>query len=98
MGKRCNLNTTSFGLVEDAKLATLFREQQLLNLLINKFFRSILVSFHHAGCQFIVVPLICFAIRFNDILSEDGFVGYLVIGGAIVIVLCILWCQSEICG
>lgn len=97
-GNRCQLKTEIFGYLEDEKLVLLYKTQQMLNLLINGYFRSILISFHHLGCHAIVVPLISFTIRFNNIISENGILGYVVVIGAILIVLMILWVQSEICG
>lgn len=97
-GRLCDLNTPGFGTVSDNQVILFYRVQQILNVFLNEYFRSVLVSFHHVTCLATVVVLVVFTIKYNHILAAEGVKGYIVVAAIIFIPLILVFDQSWMCG
>ncbi len=95
---RCTIITTGFGVLTDLDVIHLYRIQQILNIYINTFFRSALVAFHHVRCLATTVTLLVFAVRYQEVISVEGLIGYLVVGTCIVSPLVMIFFQCKMAG
>ncbi|CAL8145958.1 unnamed protein product [Orchesella dallaii] len=66
------IETRHFGTMQDSQLVEMFRVQQIINILINDIFASLLVSFHHVVCLLVFVGLSFILLEFSHLLAELG--------------------------
>ncbi|CAL8146202.1 unnamed protein product [Orchesella dallaii] len=95
---RSILTTKFFGKMEDIEIVKIYRVQQLLNILLNDFYKSLLVSYHHVGVLAAEVVYICFAVRFVDIMLGGGIVACLVVFALVVMPFALIYVQTTMCG
>ena len=95
---RCDLVTKNMGNMKDSKIIDLYRAQQIINVLLNEFYTSYLISFHHAGILAAVTSLIFFAIAYNNVLSEVGLFAYILVLGLVVAASAIVFFECSFCG
>lgn len=95
---RSYLVTQGFWVLKDDEAIFLYRTQQVLNELLNSFFKSVLISFHHVGCLATVVVLIVFVVRYNDILRNEGVFAYILVFVSMMAPMFLLYAQSRMCG
>ncbi|CAL8146191.1 unnamed protein product [Orchesella dallaii] len=96
--KRCKVITKFYGEMEDHKVSEMYRIQRLFNELMNDFYKSLLISYHHVGSLVTSCTLICFAIRFWEILSAEGVLACAIVIGSIMVAMGLLLLQSIMCG
>ncbi|CAL8146205.1 unnamed protein product [Orchesella dallaii] len=96
--RRSILNTKFFGKMEDVEIVKIYRAQQLLNILLNDFYKSLLVSYHHVAVMATAVVLICFAVRFNDIMLGGGTVACVVVLASAISPFALMYAQTSMCG
>ncbi|CAL8146208.1 unnamed protein product [Orchesella dallaii] len=96
--RRSILNTKFFGEMEDVEILKMYRIQRLLNILLNDFYKSLLVSYHHVAVLATAVVLICFAVKFNDIMLSGGIMAYVVVLGSVMAPFALMYFQSGMCG
>ncbi|CAL8146197.1 unnamed protein product [Orchesella dallaii] len=92
------LTTKFFGEMEDIEIVKIYRVQQLLNILLNNFYKSLLVSYHHVAVMAAAVVLICFAVRFNDIMLGGGIVACVVVLASAITPVALMYAQTSMCG
>lgn len=97
-GRLCDLETPGYGTLSDYDVILLYRVQQVLNGFLNEFFRSVLVSFHHIACLATVVVLLVFAVKYDQVLANEGATGYAVVIACILVPLIIIFNQCWMCG
>ncbi len=95
---QCELSTKGFGKLSDFELIQMFRTLQVFNLVQNSFFRSVFIAFHHVGCLGIIVVLFVFAVRYNEVLLDEGFVACVLVLGSIWSVITIIYFQTKMAG
>ncbi|CAL8146200.1 unnamed protein product [Orchesella dallaii] len=95
---RSILNTKFFGEMEDVEVLKMYRIQQLLNILLNDFYKSFIVSHHHVAILAAEVMYIGFAVRFNDIMLGGGIVACVVVFALVVIPFVLMYIQTTMCG
>ncbi len=95
---RSYLVTEGLWVLKDDQAICLYRTQQVLNELLNSFFKSVFISFHHVGCLGTVVVLIVFLVRYNDILSNQGVFAYVLVFLCMMAPIFLLFAQSRMCG
>ncbi|CAL8146185.1 unnamed protein product [Orchesella dallaii] len=95
---RSILTTKFFGKMEDIEIVKIYRVQQLLNILLNNFYKSLLVSYHHVAVMATAVVLICFTIRFNDIMLGGGIVACMVVLASAITPFVLMYIETTMCG
>ncbi|CAL8146188.1 unnamed protein product [Orchesella dallaii] len=98
-GRTRNILTTKFfEKMEDIEIVKIYRVQQLLNILLNNFYKSLLVSYHHVAVMATAVVLICFAVRFNDIMLGVQIAGCVVVLATAITPFVFMYVQTSMCG
>ncbi|CAL8127991.1 unnamed protein product [Orchesella dallaii] len=96
--KRCQMSTQFYELMEDNEIATAYRIQKLFNILINNFYSSVLVSFHHVAMLAVASIMLFFFIKFQDIVWEGGLLVEAFVLGTIIVPLWLINVQAIMCG
>lgn len=76
----------------------LYTNNECFLLIIFVLCRSVLISYHHVGCLAVVVVLLVFAIRFNDLLHDIGIASYFVVFSIIMAPITVIYCQCRMAG
>ncbi|CAL8127999.1 unnamed protein product [Orchesella dallaii] len=97
-GKRCSALTHYYGVMEDQEIVNMYRIQKLFNTLMNNFYSSVLISFHHVAVLAVVSIMIFFAIKFQDIIWDGGIIVEGVVLSTIFTGMIIIKVQSMMCG
>lgn len=71
--------------MEDREIILLYRIQQLFLTLINQVMKTVLISLQHVATLSTASIMIYFAIKFDSVISETGFIGWVVVLGAVAV-------------
>lgn len=91
----CSVQTKGFSNLDDEKVITLYRTQQVLNVLVNSVFQSVLLSFHQVGCVATTIVMAVILIRYNEVLNREGVIAYVVVCSSMITPLIALFVQSS---
>ncbi len=95
---RSAMITNGFGLKSDSEVVQLYRTQQMFNVLLSSVFRSVLISFHHIGLLATVVVLVVFAVKYGDIMREEGPAAYAIVFSCILAPMVLIYFQCKMGG
>ncbi|CAL8087509.1 unnamed protein product [Orchesella dallaii] len=96
--KRYNMVTQFYGVMEDNEIGTAYRAQQLFNVLMNNFYSSVLVSFHHVALLAVFSIMLYFDIKFQEMIWDGGLIAEMIVLSIVVTPLWLMKIQSSICG
>ncbi|CAL8070538.1 unnamed protein product [Orchesella dallaii] len=90
--------TRNFGVIKDTSLIEMYRTQQLFNKLLNQFFASLIVSFHHVACLSVFVFVSLLVLKYTDAIFQAGVPAIGVTLVAVFASALIEWFESMISG
>jgi len=96
--RRCEVLTKFYGAMQDDELVTIYRIHRLFNNLMNDFYATVLVSFHPVALLATVSVMIYFAIKFQEIIWQGGFLVMTVVLGIILFPMVLIRFECILCG
>ncbi len=87
------VTTQLFGVIPDNKLISMYRAQQVVNLLVNQIYASHCISMHHVICLVVFVGLAFTLLSVQDVVATMGTHNFLLLCGCICCVIALQYIE-----